>query len=57
MEKPDFTISEFAKILGVSQMTVRRGIKDRHIRAYRVARQCIRIPREELERIRSGEAA
>ena len=49
----DLTVSEFAQITNTSKTTVWRMIKDGQVRVYRMGR-AVRIPREELVRLRQG---
>lgn len=47
------SIQEAARRLGVSEQTIRRQIKDGHIRSFRVGWQ-VRIPESEIRRIMEG---
>lgn len=46
------SITQAAEILGVHYITVRRWIRYRVIKAYRVGPHLIRIPRTEIARLR-----
>jgi len=50
----DLTISEFARITNTSKTTVWRMIRIGKVLTYRMGR-AVRIPREELVRLRKGE--
>jgi len=52
----DLTVSEFARITNTSKTTVWRMIRDGQVRVYRMGR-AVRIPREELVRLRQGGSA
>ena len=51
-----YRITEFADALGQSDQSVRRAIKKGKIRTFKL-NAMILIPVEELDRVRSGEAA
>lgn len=53
----DYTPKEAAETIGVSIATIFRRIRAGEIRVYRFGPQVVRIPHEEIERIRRGEAA
>lgn len=52
----DYTISQAAKHLNCSEPLLRKMIKNGVIRHYKLGR-VIRIPREEITRVRLGEEA
>jgi excisionase family DNA binding protein len=47
------SVRQTAEILGVCTLTIRRWIKRRYIKAYRVGPFLIRIPRSEISRMRT----
>ena len=54
--KETVTVKEAAKILSVSTDTIRRQIKSGHIKATRVGTKVIRIPLNEIQRLRANDA-
>lgn len=48
------TIRETAKIFGVHWQTIRNWIRDGKIKAVKIERT-VRIPKEEIERVKRGE--
>ncbi|WP_445184581.1 helix-turn-helix domain-containing protein [Pseudonocardia sp. Cha107L01] len=50
-----YSAAELAELIGVSDETIRRWIKNGDIKAFRIGRT-VRIPAEELERIRTQSA-
>jgi len=49
----DLTVSEFARVTNTSKTTVWRMIRGGQVRVYHMGR-AVRIPREELVRLRQG---
>jgi len=51
-----YTVDEFAVVMKVKPLTVRRWIKDGKIKVIQMSKKsAIRIPEEELERLKKGE--
>lgn len=49
-----YTVEQVAEILQVSEQTVRKLIKDKQLKAFRVGSQ-IRVRKEDLDRYMSGQ--
>lgn len=48
-DKPVYTVEEFAQIMGVKPLTVRRWIKNGELKAFKLGRT-VRISKDELKR-------
>jgi excisionase family DNA binding protein len=48
------TVKEVAQELKLSEITIRRWVKDKKIKSVKISR-FIRIPKEELDRLKKGE--
>jgi excisionase family DNA binding protein len=49
------TVKEFAKRLGLAEITVRKWIQEEKIESFTVGTRSRRIPESEVERIKKGE--
>lgn len=45
-----FTVKEFAQLVGVHEVTVRKWLMSEKIHAVKFGTRCVRIPASELER-------
>lgn len=52
----DLSAAQAAALLNVTQRTVLRWVAEGRIPAYRLSARCVRIRREDLDRVRSGGA-